>query len=48
MNKTRLLTTLACAASFLAGFLLGHLWTAFEARPARGKHPGFTVASARG
>ncbi len=31
MNKGRLLTTLACAALFLAGFLLGGGWNVAEA-----------------
>ena len=31
MNKSRLLTTLACAALLLAGFLLGSGWNVAEA-----------------
>ena len=31
MDKSRLLTTLACAALFLAGFLLGGGWNVAEA-----------------
>ncbi len=44
MNKSRLLTTLACAALLLVGFLLGSGWNVAEANAVQPQAPAFPQA----